>query len=225
MLTFSLAALALATEKPTPELLKRHPEKRNSKLITFNMWKMIIGQCIFQITVNLLLFKLGGSLFKLDTSEKIEKLMLRTTVFNTFVFMQLSNELNCRFLGSELNVFKGITKNPIFLIIMAATIMLQIIIVQFGGVAFGTTAIPWYLWLSSVGIGLISLPIATIIRLIPDFRGHVEEERVFVSKPRLAWQGAIHDIKLELSVFSALRRGKTQLPSLKSLSNYSIGQE
>ncbi|SAL98862.1 hypothetical protein [Absidia glauca] len=51
----TFAALALATDPPTEELLHRAPEARSSPLITFKMWKMIIGQAIFQITVTLVL--------------------------------------------------------------------------------------------------------------------------------------------------------------------------
>lgn len=44
----SLAALALATQRPTPDLLDRPPAGRDSPLITRKMWKMIIGQVSFR---------------------------------------------------------------------------------------------------------------------------------------------------------------------------------
>ena len=47
----SFAALALATEPPSPELLERKPYKKNEYIITPSMWKIILGQSIYQITV------------------------------------------------------------------------------------------------------------------------------------------------------------------------------
>jgi len=43
----SLAALALATEKPYEELLNRKPKSRNDSLVTSKMLKHVLGQGIF----------------------------------------------------------------------------------------------------------------------------------------------------------------------------------
>lgn len=54
----TLASLALATELPTEELLKRKPYGRTKSIISRNMVKNILGQAIYQLTVLCLL--LGG---------------------------------------------------------------------------------------------------------------------------------------------------------------------
>ena len=41
------AALALATESPTKDLLKRKPYGRNDLIVTPVMWRNIVGQAIF----------------------------------------------------------------------------------------------------------------------------------------------------------------------------------
>ncbi|KAI1321773.1 hypothetical protein EDD11_000049 [Mortierella claussenii] len=56
----TLAALALATEPPSKDVLKRLPTSKDAPLITFTMWKMILGQAIFQIILNLALLKYGA---------------------------------------------------------------------------------------------------------------------------------------------------------------------
>jgi Ca2+-transporting ATPase len=106
----TLAALALATERPTPELLERPPESKRAPLINFTMWKMIIGQAFFQVAVNLGLLFGGANLFgftalieaggvlaandKTSSEEAIhQKEVLRTIVFNVFVLMQVFNEV------------------------------------------------------------------------------------------------------------------------------------
>lgn len=117
----SFAALALATEPPSDELLYRQPYKKDEYIITAAMWKTIIGAAIYQISILMTLLFLGDELFGVDpippasVQWSFENGKLLTIVFNTFVFMQVFNEINCRKLKSEeLNVFKGFFNNLIF---------------------------------------------------------------------------------------------------------------
>jgi len=43
----TFAALALATEPPTEELLKRLPYSRNEYIVTPVMWRGIFGQSVY----------------------------------------------------------------------------------------------------------------------------------------------------------------------------------
>lgn len=49
-----------------------------------------------------------------------------TIVFNTFVMMQLFNEINARKIHGERNVFDGIFNNPIFCSIVFGTFVIQV---------------------------------------------------------------------------------------------------
>jgi P-type Ca2+ transporter type 2C len=86
----TFAALALATDPPTRNILNRKPQKKSAPLITLNMWKMIIGQAIFQLVVTFILNFGGQTIFSYHSDH--EKEQLRTLVFNTFVWMQIFNE-------------------------------------------------------------------------------------------------------------------------------------
>lgn len=55
----TLAALALATEPPTEQLLNRHPHSRNEYIISKTMFKHIIGQAIFQLIIMFILVFVG----------------------------------------------------------------------------------------------------------------------------------------------------------------------
>ncbi|KAI9251226.1 PMCA-type calcium-translocating P-type ATPase [Sporodiniella umbellata] len=158
----TFAALALATDPPTPELLDRNPEPRSAPLITFRMWKVIIGQAIFQITVTLVL--LYSNILHYPT----ESVVLQTIVFNTFVFCQIFNEINCRRIDNKLNVFKNIFANKFFIGIFFICVIGQCIIVQFGGTAFQVVGLDSVHWCISIIIGFMSLPIGAAIRMIPD---------------------------------------------------------
>merc|ERR1719487_1802290 len=57
-----------------------------------------------------------------------------TFIFNVFVFMQLFNEINCRKLFGEINVFEGFFANPYFLVIWFGTVFCQALAVGVSGV-------------------------------------------------------------------------------------------
>ncbi|PIO38233.1 hypothetical protein AB205_0064780 [Aquarana catesbeiana] len=52
-----------------------------------------------------------------------------TIIFNTFVLMQLFNEINARKIHGERNVFDGIFRNPIFCTIVLGTFGIQVILI------------------------------------------------------------------------------------------------
>lgn len=55
----TLASLALATDKPNRELLKRKPLGRSYPLISARMWKNIVGHSFYQLTIILVLLFQG----------------------------------------------------------------------------------------------------------------------------------------------------------------------
>jgi P-type Ca2+ transporter type 2C len=52
----TLAALALATDPPSRKLLDRRPDRKSDPLITLRMWKLIIGEAIYQFTAITVLY-------------------------------------------------------------------------------------------------------------------------------------------------------------------------
>ncbi|KAF6813603.1 calcium-translocating P-type ATPase [Colletotrichum sojae] len=158
----TFAALALATDPPTRSVLDRKPDRKSAPLITVRMTKMIIGQAIAQLVITLVLHFAGGSM--LGYGEK----RLNTLVFNTFVWLQIFNELNNRRLDNRLNIFENITKNYFFIGINLIMIGGQILIIFVGGEAFKIERLNGKDWGLSVGIGALSLPLGALIRLIPD---------------------------------------------------------
>lgn len=58
------------------------------------MWKMIIGQSIYQLIITFILNFAGRSLLRsvIDFSDADASTLLTTVVFNTFVWMQIFNQ-------------------------------------------------------------------------------------------------------------------------------------
>lgn len=69
-----------------------------------------------------------------------------TMIFNAFVMMTLFNEINARKIHGQRNVFLGFFSNPIYYVIWITTFISQIIIVQWGGIAFSTTQLNIEQW-------------------------------------------------------------------------------
>ncbi|XP_068662451.1 putative calcium-transporting ATPase 11, plasma membrane-type [Aristolochia californica] len=164
MIMDTLGALALATEPPNDELMKRPPVVRGADFITRTMWRNIIGQSIYQLAVLGLLMFDGKMLLRLNGSDSTE--VLDSFIFNTFVFCQIFNEINSRDMD-KINVFRGIFSSSIFIAVMVSTVTLQVIIVQFLGTFANTVPLSWQLWLLSIGIGFLSMFVAIGLKFIP----------------------------------------------------------
>ncbi|XP_014489841.1 calcium-transporting ATPase 9, plasma membrane-type [Vigna radiata var. radiata] len=162
----TLGALALATEPPTDSLMRRSPVGRREPLITNIMWRNLIVQAVYQITVLLVLNFHGESILPKQDTRADSFQVKNTLIFNAFVLCQLFNEFNAR-KPEEMNVFRGVTKNKLFMGIVGATFILQIIIIEFLGKFTSTVRLDWKLWLASLVIGFISWPLAIVGKFIP----------------------------------------------------------
>ncbi|XP_034444781.1 plasma membrane calcium-transporting ATPase 1-like [Hippoglossus hippoglossus] len=167
----TFASLALATEPPTEALLLRNPYGRKKPLISRTMMKNILGHAVYQLTLIFILLFLGETLFDIDSGRNTPlhapPSEHYTIVFNTFVLMQIFNELNARKIHGERNVFEGVFKNPIFCSIVLGTLLIQVVIVQFGGKPFSCVDLTLDQWLWCIVMGLSSLLWGQLVSSVP----------------------------------------------------------
>ncbi|KAL2238823.1 UNVERIFIED_CONTAM: Calcium-transporting ATPase 12, plasma membrane-type [Sesamum indicum] len=156
----TLGALALATERPTDELMHNPPVGRTEPLITNIMWRNLLAQSLYQIIVLLTFQFRGRSIFNVDEQVK------NTLIFNTFVLCQVFNEFNSRNLEKQ-NVFKGIHKNKLFLGIIAVTIILQFVMVEFLKNFADTVRLSLAQWGICIAIAALTWPIGWIMKFVP----------------------------------------------------------
>ncbi|XP_078423893.1 plasma membrane calcium-transporting ATPase 1-like [Cetorhinus maximus] len=170
----TFASLALATEPPTEALLLRKPYGRNKPLISRTMMKNILGHAVYQLVVVFTLLFAGEKIFDIDCGRNAPlhapPSEHYTIVFNTFVMMQLFNEVNARKIHGERNVFDGIFNNLIFCSIVLGTFLIQIVIVQFGGKPFSCTELTADQWLWCIFLGMGTLLWGQLIATIPTSR-------------------------------------------------------
>ncbi|XP_057784460.1 calcium-transporting ATPase 2, plasma membrane-type-like isoform X1 [Salvia miltiorrhiza] len=162
MIMDTLGALALATEPPNDELMKRPPVGRKGNFISNVMWRNILGQSIYQFLVIWFLQKHGKTFFFLH-SHVDSNLVLNTIIFNTFVFCQLFNEVNSREM-EKVDVLRGILDNYVFVLVLGSTVLFQIIIIQYLGTFASTTPLTFMQWFFSIFIGFLGMPIAVFLK-------------------------------------------------------------
>ncbi|KAF8365028.1 hypothetical protein HHK36_032970 [Tetracentron sinense] len=116
----------------------------------------------FQLTVNVVALMINFVSACISDADSV----LNTVIFNSFVFCQVFNEINSRDI-EKINVFRGMFDSWIFVIIMVTTLAFQVILVEFLGSFASTVPLSWQLWLLSILIGSISMPMAIVLKYIP----------------------------------------------------------
>ncbi|XP_056278642.1 plasma membrane calcium-transporting ATPase 3-like isoform X2 [Pseudoliparis swirei] len=170
----TFASLALATEPPTEDLLLRKPYGRNNPLISLTMMKNILGHGVYQLIIIFTLLFIGERIFNIDCGRNAPlhapPSEHYTIIFNTFVLMQLFNEINARKIHGERNVFQGVFSNPIFCSIVLGTFGVQIVIVQWGGKPFSCAPLNLEQWLWCLFVGVGELLWGQVIATVPTER-------------------------------------------------------
>jgi len=89
-------------------------------------------------------------------------------VFNTFIFLQVFNLLNCRKIDESFNFFEGIHKNLIYMFVWVFIVIMQVLLGQYGGVFFscyrlGLSDIQWAI---CIGLGATTFIVNVINKFI-----------------------------------------------------------
>lgn len=230
----TFASLALATEPPTESLLLRRPYGRNKPLISRTMMKNILGHAVYQLVVIFTLLFAGENFFDIDSGRNAPlhspPSEHYTIVFNTFVLMQLFNEINARKIHGERNVFENILRNPIFCAVVVGTFAAQIVIVEFGGKPFSCSGLTLSQWFWCIFIGISELLWGQLICTVPTSRlkflkeaGHgpmkeditheemnegadeIDHAEMELRKGQILWFRGLNRIQTQIKVVNAFR--------------------
>ncbi|ODV66986.1 calcium-translocating P-type ATPase [Hyphopichia burtonii NRRL Y-1933] len=179
----TLAALALATDKPDDSFLNRKPAGRTASLISVSMWKMIIGQSITQLIITFILHFAGRQLFfGNEPISNHENKQLDAMTFNAFVWLQIfklvvtrkldeADEISSvrgRITRENLDFSQHLFRNWYFIVILLIIVGVQVLIMFVGGAAFTIVRQTPGQWATAVLCGFISIPVGALIRIIPN---------------------------------------------------------
>ncbi|KAH7857594.1 hypothetical protein Vadar_014388 [Vaccinium darrowii] len=156
----TLGALAIATEKPTEELMEKPPVGRTKQLITNAMWRNLLSQAFYQIAGLLTLQFKGEAIFNVSANVNdtlIFNVLVLCQGFNVFALWKLENK----------TVFEGIPKSKLFLGVIGVTIALQVVIVEFLKKFADTERLNWWQWGVCVGFASGCWLIWWVVKRIP----------------------------------------------------------
>ena len=134
----TLAALALATEPPTPEVMEQPPRTPGAFIVTGSMAVAIFGTAALFVAVFI-----AFACFRERLGSPEHGL---TLIFSGFVFLQLWNLFNVRARGGDRSMLWSPPRNVWFMLIMAVIAGGQVVITQWGGAFFRTVPLTLTEW-------------------------------------------------------------------------------
>ncbi len=91
-----------------------------------------------------------------------------TMIFNTFVFYSLFNQINSRVIDNSLNIFHRILDNWMFLAVTSIEMVIQFMIVQYGGLIFkcNKEGLTYSQWAWCLGLASITFVVNFVLKFI-----------------------------------------------------------
>lgn len=135
MVMDTLAGLAFAYEPPLLEYMKEYPKKKNESIINRYMMQEICFTGLYSALICILFLKLPivKDWFHGNEAE------FMTAFFGLFIFIDIFNSFNAR--THRLNLLANIRKNKVFMGIMIFIIVVQVILIYYGGNLFRTVGL------------------------------------------------------------------------------------
>ncbi len=137
MVMDTLAGLAFSFEPPLIEYMKEKPKAKNEPIINKYMINQIFFTGVYSSLICILFLKLPfiKGLFRPDANSKY----LYTAFFGLFIFIDIFNCFNAR--TNRINIVANILKNKVFIFIMLFIVIVQIILIYYGGDIFRTSGL------------------------------------------------------------------------------------
>lgn len=135
MVMDTLAGLAFSFEPPLKEYMEEHPKKKDEQIVNKYMIEAILFTGIYSSILCIIFLKsnLLNALFGNN------QLSILTAFFGLFIFVSIFNCFNAR--TNRLNIFANLSKNKVFLFIISLIVVIQLILIYFGGTLFRTNGL------------------------------------------------------------------------------------
>lgn len=137
MVMDTFAGLAFAYEPPLIEYMEEPPKKKDEKIINRYMRDEIIFTGAYSSLLCILFLKLPIIVHIFRDGNNNEYLM--SAFFGLFIFMGIFNCFNAR--TNRINLIVNILKNKMFIFIISLIVIVQIILIYYGGELFRTVGL------------------------------------------------------------------------------------
>lgn len=157
----TLAAIAFGSEPALKEYMKEKPIARDAGIVNKDMLISILVSALYItfICLSILFVEPIRALF-----GDVDVTYLKSAVFAVFMMTITFNGFNAR--TQHLNIFKGISKNKNFILVMLSILVLQFVFVTFGGEALSVEALSPHTWLICVVMALLVIPVNMLKKLL-----------------------------------------------------------
>jgi len=164
MVMDTFAGLAFSFEPPLKEYMKEMPKKKDEPIINRYMINQIFFTGIFSSLICILFLKVPfiSNLFRNET-------YLYTAFFGLFIFIDIFNCFNAR--THRLNILGNILKNKVFLIIISFIVIVQILLIYYGGSVFRTSGLSLFEFEIMILFAFTVIPFDFIRKLILKKKG------------------------------------------------------
>ena len=168
MVMDTLAALAFAYEPPLKEYMEESPKKKDEPIMNKYMRNSIIFSGLYSSLICFLFLKSSfiHNLYRIDNNDKY----LMTAFFGLFIFLAIFNAFNAR--THRINILSNIFKNGAFIIVISFIILIQILLIYYGGIIFRTTGLTLYEFEIMILIAFTIIPADFIRKIILRLKGY-----------------------------------------------------
>ncbi len=137
MVMDTLAGLAFAFEPPLLEYMKERPKKKNEPIMNKYMYSQILWTGLLSSFLCFFFLKSSWvkSFYKSDAA-------LLSAFFGLFIFIDIFNSFNAR--TNRLNLLANINQNKVFIVIISFIVIVQLLLIYFGGNVFRTIGLSFY---------------------------------------------------------------------------------
>ena len=167
MIMDTLAAIAFGQEPARESYMKEQPIARTADILNGYLKSAIFTGGVFITIICLGILKNIFGIHSLIGTTDLE--VVRSFMFATFILAILWNSLNAR--TESVNLFENLSKNRNFILVMGLVTIFQILIMQVGGVIFGTTPLSLEQWGIAIMIAFLIIPIDLVRKVIVNKMG------------------------------------------------------
>ena len=161
MIMDTLAGIAFSYEPPLKEYMEEPPKKKSENILNKYMMNEIIITGTYSSLLCILFLKNEWirNLYRFDNSFHY----LMTAFFALFIFIGIFNCFNAR--THRLNLFANLLKNKIFILIISFIIIVQILLIYYGGNLFRTYGLTLKELIITILLALTVIPVDWIRKL------------------------------------------------------------
>ena len=152
----TLAALAFGEEPTLDRYMNEKPVAKKANILTGYMKSAIGVASVFITVVCLAILKNVGGIQDFITNGTGNFEMVTTFTFTVFIYAVIFNSLNTR--SNGFNVFEHISENKKFSIVMISIVVVQTLIIQFGGKVFSTVPMDIHHYIVALLIAVLIIP-------------------------------------------------------------------